>query len=135
MTNEENNGIWNVTDASPTTSQFDARKVDAATVVDEGPASHPLDLDPANSPQAIVVEDNSGTPITGPIASASTAFDFDYDGNSQGGRSPGEDANILIKAVGLEDAVYAETLGIITRNTGLSYSVVSPQERNFANPL
>ncbi len=134
MTNEANNGIWVVTDAAPTALQFDARKVDAQTVVNEGAASHPLDLDPANSPQGIIVEDNGGTPITGSIAAATTAFDFDYDGNVQGGRSPGEDANILIKAIGLEDAVYGDALGIITRLTGLSYSVVSPQERNYANP-
>jgi hypothetical protein len=134
MTNEENNGIWIVTDATPTTSQFDARKVDGQTVVNEGAASHPLDLDPADSPQAIVVNDNGGSPIQGAIAAATTAFDFDYDGNSQGGRTPATDANIVIKAMGLEDAVYAEALGVITRNTGLQYSVVSPLERNYDNP-
>lgn len=134
MTNLENNGIWIVTDASPTSSQFDARKVDAQTVVDEGAASHPLDLDPADSPQAIIVNDNGGTPITGAIGAASTAFDFDYDGNVQGGRTAGVDADIVIKAIGLEDAVYAEATGVITRNTGLSFSVVSPLERNYVNP-
>jgi hypothetical protein len=134
MTNEENNGIWVVTDATPTASQFDARKVDGQTVVNEGAASHPLDLDPADSPQGIIVNDNGGSPITGSIGAASTSFDFDYDGNAQGGRTPGVDADILIKAIGLEDAVYAEALGVITRNTGLSYSVVSPLERNYQNP-
>ena len=134
MTNPENNGIWVVTDAAPTTTQFDARKVDGVTVVNEGAASHPLDLDPVNSPQAIVVNNNAGTPIEGVIGGASTAFDFDYDGNVQGGRTAATDANILIKAIGLEDAVYAETLGVITRTTGLSFSVVSPTERNYVNP-
>jgi hypothetical protein len=134
MLNEENNGIWIVTDASPTGTQFDARKVDGQTVVDEGSAPHPLDLDPADSPQGIIVEDNGGTPIEGTIAASSTAFDFDYDGNIQGGRASGENADIVIKAIGLEDAVYAEALGIITRATGLSFSVVSPLERNYVNP-
>ena len=134
MTNPENNGIWIVTDAAPTALQFDARKVDSQTVVDESAASHPLDLDPVGSPQAIIVNNNAGSPLEGSIAAASTAFDFDYDGNVQGGRVAAEDAPIVIKAIGLEDAQYAETLGIITRATGLSFSVVSALERNYQNP-
>lgn len=134
MTNPANNGIWVVTDATPTASQFDARKIDAATVVNEGAASHPLDLDPIDSPQAIIVNNNAGSPITGTIGAASIAFDFDYDNNSQGGRTPGTDAPIVIRAIGLEDAQFAETFGTITRATGQAFSVVAALERNYVNP-
>jgi hypothetical protein len=134
MTNSENNGVWVVTDAAPTTSQFDARKVDGQTVVDEGAASHPVDWKPIDSPQAIIVNDNGGTPIEGAIGAASASFDFDYDGNTQGGRSAGSDAAIVIRAIGLEDAQFTETTGEITRATGLTYSVVAPLERNYQNP-
>jgi hypothetical protein len=123
-----------VTDAAPTTSQFDARKVDGQTVVDEGAASHPVDWKPIDSPQAIIVNDNGGTPIEGAIGAASASFDFDYDGNTQGGRSAGSDAAIVIRAIGLEDAQFTETTGEITRATGLTYSVVAPLERNYQNP-
>lgn len=135
MSNPENNGIWVVTDATPTASQFDARKIDGATVVDEGAASHPLDQNPIDSPQAILVNDNGGTPITGAVpGGGSVAFDFDYDNNAQGGRTPGSDAAIVIRAIGLETAQFAETFGTITRTTGLSFSVVAPLERNYQNP-
>jgi hypothetical protein len=134
MTNSENNGVWVVTDATPTTSQFDARKVDGQTVVNEGAASHPVDWKPIDSPQATIVNNNAGSPIEGAIGAAQIAFDFDYDGNTQGGRSAGTDAAIVIRAIGLEDAQFTETLGNITRATGLGYSVVAPLERNYQNP-
>ena len=135
MTNEENNGIWVVTDAAPTTSQFDARKVDSQLVVNEGTAPHPLDLDPIDSPQAIIVNDNGGTPITGVVPGGGTvAFDFDYDNNVQGGRSSGTPAPIVVRAIGLETGQFAETSGTIIRATGQAFSVVSSLERNYQNP-
>lgn len=134
MTNAANNGIWVVTDAAPTASQFDARKIDGATVVAEVAASHPLDLDPIDSPQAIIVNNNAGAPIVGTVNAASIAFDFDYDNNAQGGRTPGTDAPVVIRAIGLEDAQFAETFGTITRATGLAFSIVAALERNYSNP-
>jgi hypothetical protein len=134
MTNAANNGIWVVTDAAPSGTQFDARKIDGATVVNEVAASHPIDLDPIDSPQAIIVNNNAGNPIAGNISSASVAFDFDYDNNVQGGRTAATDAPIIIRAIGLEDAQFAETTGTITRATGLAFSVVAALERNYSNP-
>ena len=132
MLNPQNNGIWVVTDATPTTSQFDARKVDGATVVNETSTSHPIDQKPIDSPQAIVVNNNAGSSISGAIGAASIAFDFDYDNNVQGGRTAATNAPIVIRAIGLEDAQFAETTGTITRATGLSFSVVAALERNYS---
>jgi hypothetical protein len=134
MTNPANNGIWVVTDAAPSASQFDARKVDGQTVVAEIAASHPVDLKPIDSPQAIIANNNAGSPIAGSIGAASIAFDFDYDNNVQGGRTAGTPAPIVIRAIGLEDAQFAETSGTITRATGLAFSVVAALERNYTNP-
>jgi len=134
MSNSENNGIWVVTDATPTTSQFDARKVDGATVVNEGSAPHPVDQNPIDSPQAIIVDNNSGVDIAGAIGASSIGFDFDYDNNVQGGRTAATDAAIVIRAIGLETGQFAETSGTITRTTGLAFSVVSALERNYSNP-
>ena len=134
FTNEENNGIWQVTDASPTTGQFDATKVDGATVVAETAGSRTLDQNPINSPDAIIVDDNDGIDITGAIGGASIAFTFDYDGNIQGGRTAATDAPILLRAIGLETAQFVEATGTITRATGLGFSLVAALERNFDNP-
>jgi len=126
-----NNGVWQVTDASPTTAQADVSKLNLDTVSDEGGSSRTLDVNPINSPDAIIVQNNAGTDITGTIGASSISFDYDYDGNTQGGRTPGFDAEIIIRAIGTDTAQFVETTGTITKNTGLSYSLVASLERNY----
>ncbi len=93
-----------------------------------------IDENPIDSPDALIVNDNGGSPIEGTIGGPSVGFDFDYDNNAQGGRTPNEDANIVIRALGEDVAAFVEVFGIITRATGLSFSLVAPLERNFTNP-
>ena len=82
-----------------------------------------------------MVDDNSGTDISGTVGgSASVAFDFDYDGNTQGGRTAGTDANVTVVAIGLNTAQYVAATGTITRATGQNISLVAPLERNYSNP-
>lgn len=133
-TDPNNNGIWIVTDAVPTTSQFDARKVDGAAVSNQAAFAGTIDDNPVNSPDALIVNDNGGSPITGTIAGPSASFDFDYDNNSQGGRTPATDAVILLRALGLSLAQPVQVSGTITRATGLSFSLVGALERNYSNP-
>jgi hypothetical protein len=83
---------------------------------------------------AILVDDNSGTDVSGDISgSASITFDFDYDGNAQGGRTPGTDADITVVAVGLNTGQHVVATGTITRSTANSVSLVAPLERNYEN--
>lgn len=134
--NAANNGIWLLTGSPAGSGPYTvtATKVNGATVVNEtaGP-SISLDKNPINSPDAIIVQDNNDVNISGAISSSSVAFTFDYDGNVQGGRTAGTDAAVLIRAIGLDTAQFVETTGTITRATGLSFSVVSGLERNYAN--
>jgi hypothetical protein len=110
-------------------------KVNGDTLVAEAAgASVTLELDPLDSPDAIIVDNNAGADITGAIGGASIGFDFDYDNNVQGGRTSATDAKVTIRAIGLETAQFIETTGTITRNTGLSFSLVSSLERNYSNP-
>lgn len=134
-TNSVNNGIWQVTDASPTTSQFDATKTDGETVVNETAFSGSIDLNPFGTTDAILVDDNSGSDISGTVsAQSSISFDFDYDGNTQGGRTSGTDADVTIVAIGLDDAQYVVATGTITRATGLNFTLTAALERNYSNP-
>lgn len=88
-----------------------------------------------NSGSAILVDDNSGTDISGTVGGASSvAFDFDYDGNTQGGRTAGTNAAVTIVAVGLSGAQHVVATGTITRATGQNFSLVAPLERNYSNP-
>ena len=135
--NEENNGIWELTGAPAGSSPWTvtARKADNLTVVDEGEgASVTLDKNPINSPDAIIVQNNSDADIAASVPGATTSFDYDYDGNVQGGRSAGTEAAVVLRAIGLETGQFVETSGTITRATGLAFSLVAALERNYSNP-
>jgi len=134
-----NNGIWEVTGftGSPATAQL--TKTNQDTVSNEtGPGSGTLDKNPINSPDAIIV-DSAGSfsplPITGAISGPTAAFDYDYDGNVQGGRTASTDAAVLLRAIGLETAQFVETTGAITRTVGLSFTLTAGLERNYSNPV
>tara|TARA_R100000808_G_C2155423_1_gene167869 strand:- start:15243 stop:16556 length:1314 start_codon:yes stop_codon:yes gene_type:complete len=83
---------------------------------------------------AIIVDDNSGTDISGNVGGASSIdFTFDYDGNTQGGRTSGTDAAVKVVAIGLDKAQYVIADATLTRSTGQNISLVSPFERNYSN--
>lgn len=130
-----NNGIFIVTVVNISGSDYTVRKIDGTNVgTVETNQTVSVDENPIDSPDAIIVNDNSGTPIEGTIGGPSVGFDFDYDNNVQGGRTAGTDANIVIRALGEDVAAFVEVFGTITRATGLSFSLVAPLERNFTNP-
>jgi hypothetical protein len=84
---------------------------------------------------AIIVQDNSSDPISGAVSGASSiSFDFDYDGNTQGGRTAGTDAPVTVVAIGLNTAQYVKTTSTIARSTANNISLVSSLERNYSNP-
>jgi hypothetical protein len=84
---------------------------------------------------ALIVNDNSGSPISGTIGgNATISFDFDYDGNTQGGRTAGTDAEVTVVAIGLDSAQYVSATATIGRATGQNISLVAPLERNYSNP-
>lgn len=84
---------------------------------------------------AILVDDNSGSDVTGLVGgNSSIQFDFDYDGNNQGGRTPGTDANVVFIAIGLETGQYVRATTTIARSTENSVSLVAAIERQYENP-
>lgn len=87
---------------------------------------------------AITVLDASEPPvqIAGNVGgAASVSFSYDYDFNVQrGAGSAGTDAPIVIIGIGLATAQFVRFDGTITRAKGLTFSLVSALERNYANP-
>jgi hypothetical protein len=82
---------------------------------------------------AIVVDDGDGDDIAGSVGGNSQiAFTFDYDGNSQGSRTPGTDAAVTIVAIGLSTAQYVSATATVTRSSSNIISLVAPLERNYA---
>ena len=139
FTNPENNGQWEVVGvpagAGPWTAALTKRFNSDAPAIEAAAASVSLDKNPIDTDDAIVVNDNSGTPITGTISATTIAFDFDYDNNIQGGRTAATDAEVIVRVLGTDVAVNAEGSSTITRSVGQSISVSNPLERNYVNPL
>lgn len=135
--NAVNNGVHLIT-SIPTSASFSVSKVDEETLVTEaaGP-SVVVGENPFGSPNAIIIEDQLGTPITGSVSDHSQGaigFDFDYDGNVQGGRTPATDAKFTAVAIGLNTGQYVITTGTIVRSTSNVINFVAALERNYSNP-
>lgn len=131
-----NNGIFIVTVVNVSGSDYTVRKIDGTSVgTAEINQTVSVDENPIDSPDAIIVQDNSAANIEGTVGGPSATFDFDYDNNTQGGRTAATDANIVLRALGEDVAAFVEVFGTITRATGLSFSLVAPLERNFTNPV
>lgn len=87
------------------------------------------------NPTAIIVDDNSGSDLSGTVGgNSSIAFTYDYDGNTQGGRTPGADVNVTAIAIGLSTGQHVKTTATITRSNANVISFVSATERQYQNP-
>jgi hypothetical protein len=130
---DENNGLFRVTVVNTSQSDYTVIRVDGEAVgTTETNQTVSVDKHPYNSPDAIIVDDNSTADIVGAASASQVAFDFDYDNNVQGGRTAATDAVCVLKAVGLETGQYVEVTGLtITRSVGLSFTATAPLERNF----
>ena len=61
----------------------------------------------------------------------SVQLEFDYDGNTQDGRTPATNAAVTAVAIGLETAQYVVAEGVIGRAITNAISLVAPLERNY----
>lgn len=82
---------------------------------------------------AVTVNDKDGNPIAGATPNAdSIAFTFDYDGNTQGGRTAGTDAAVVVVAGKTNSAKPVVATGTLTRSKGIVISLVAEQDRAYA---
>ena len=81
---------------------------------------------------AITVNNAAGTPITGTISSGSIAFDYDYDGNTQGGYAGGEDRPVTLIGIRPGYGKFAVATGTLTRSKSIKLSLVAEQDRVYA---
>lgn len=139
MDNPENNGVYRVlASPSPTTTSFAARKLDQTPApIDEGAtASAAVTENPINSPDALLVANNTGGNITATVPSGGTyVWDYAYTTNAQGERVAAQgDANVVIRAIGLTTGAFVEQNFTIADATGQVFGVVAALERNYSNP-
>jgi len=134
-----NNGLFRVT-AATATDNIKVTKVNGQSMVAVSGATGGytvnFDNDPYDSPDAVIVQGNAGATaeITGQITTASQSFDFDYDNNAQGGRTPNSPAPVAVACQGLPGAQWVDGLFTITRTTGLNFPLNAADERVYSNP-
>lgn len=80
---------------------------------------------------AITVNDANGVGIFGTIGASSIPFNFAYQSNNQGGRTPNTDAQVTVVAGNAGSAKPVVTNYTITRATGQVISLVAEQDRSY----
>jgi hypothetical protein len=81
---------------------------------------------------AITVNNASGSPITGTISTSSISFDYDYDGNTQGGFAGGTDRPVTLIGVRPGTGKFVAATGTLTRSKAISLSLVAEADRVYA---
>lgn len=81
---------------------------------------------------AVTVNNAAGTPITGTITATSIPFDFDWNGNTQGGYSTGSVRNVTLIAIRPGFGKFAVGTGQITQSKSIKLSVTAEQDRVYA---
>lgn len=81
---------------------------------------------------AITVNNAAGTPITGTISSGVIPFDFDWNGNTQGGYAGSTERPVTLIAIRPGFGKFAAATGTITQSKSIKLSVVAEQDRVYA---
>lgn len=81
---------------------------------------------------AITVNNVAGTPITGTITASSIAFDYDYDGNVQGGFTAGTDRAVTLIGIRPGTGKFVVATGTLTRSKAIALSLVAEADRVYA---
>lgn len=82
---------------------------------------------------AIIVNDKDGVPITGTYAGSPISWTFAYDSNTQGSRTAGNNADVVIVGIGLSGGQFISVNQTITRSAGISTLLAPATERNYRN--
>lgn len=81
---------------------------------------------------AITVNNAAGTPIAGVISSGDISFDYDYDGNVQGGFTSATDRAVTLIGIKPGSGKYVAATGTLTRSKTISLSLVAEQDRVYS---
>lgn len=129
------NGVYFISTETTPGSSWAVTRYDGATVTTTGSASASVDQHAVDTPDAVIVQDDTLADVTGLIGGTDYSFSFDYSNNAQGGRTPSTDAFVVAKAIGQSGAQYTQSsVQTIQSGIALTIPVVSTQERNFSNP-
>lgn len=125
------NGIYQITTETTPGASWEVTRYDGATVVTVSSTTANVDQNPIDSPDAIIVQDNVPADVTG-LASADYQFNFDFDGNTQGGRTVSTDTFVIARAIGLNGAQFIQSsVNTISSGTPLTIVLTASNELNY----
>jgi hypothetical protein len=81
---------------------------------------------------AITVKNAAGVDIAGSISGSNVSFDYDYDGNVQGGATPATDRAVTLIGIRPGSGKFVVATGLLTRSKAISLSLVAEQDRVYA---
>ena len=104
-----------------------------ANLVDDADAIYRVFFSNKFGTKDAVLVDKKGSGTMADFISGNTSvqLEFDYDGNTQDGRTPATNAAVTAVAIGLETAQYVVASGVIARAITNAISLVAPLERNY----
>lgn len=130
-TNTVNNGLWVVTTVGANT--MTATKQNVAPTTEAAGASVTYELNPFDSDDATIVNNDGGSPLDGQIASSAVVWDYDFDGNEQRGvNTKNTLVPIIIVAIADDGAQWISSTHTITRTTGQNVAVNATDELNYS---
>lgn len=125
------NGIYQITTETTPGASWAVTRYDGATVVSVASTAANIDQNPIDSPDAIIVQDDTPVNVAG-LASADVNFAFDFDGNVQGGRVVSTDTFVVARAIGLSGAQFIQSsVATITSGTPLTIVLTASNELNY----
>ena len=80
---------------------------------------------------AITVNNALGNPITGTITAGSISFDYDYDGNTQGGFTAGTDRAVTLIGVKPGTGKFVASTGTLSKSKAISLALVAEADRVY----
>lgn len=80
---------------------------------------------------AITVNNVAGAPITGTISAGSVSFDYDYDGNVQGGATAGTDRAVTLIGIKPGTGKFVAATGTLSRSKAIALSLVAEADRAY----
>ena len=80
---------------------------------------------------AVTVNNVAGVPITGAISASSIAFDYDYDGNVQGGATAGTDRAVTLIGIKPGTGKFVAATGLLSRSKAIALSLTAEQDRAY----
>ena len=82
----------------------------------------------------VIVQDKDNIFLSGTYLGSPISWSFAYDSNTQGGRTAGTAADVVIVGIGLTGGQFATVDATVTRSAGINILLSPAQERNYNNP-